>query len=99
VYVTGWIKRGPSGVIGTNKPCAAETVEAMVEDLGRGAVPSPEQPDSAAWEAFVRQRRPQVITFEQWRQLDVQELKRGKEQGRPRVKLTRVDEMLAAVGK
>jgi hypothetical protein len=40
-----------------------------------------------------------VITFEQWRQLDVQELKRGKEQGRPRVKLTRVDEMLAAVGK
>jgi ferredoxin--NADP+ reductase len=96
VYVTGWIKRGPSGVIGTNKPCAAETVEAMVEDLRRGAVPSPEQPDPAASEALVLERQPQAITFEEWCRLDARELERGKDQGRPRVKLTRVDEMLAA---
>jgi ferredoxin--NADP+ reductase len=96
VYVTGWIKRGPSGVIGTNKPCAAETVQAMVEDVGRGAVPSPEQPDPAACEALVRERQPQAITFDEWCQLDARELERGKVQGRPRVKLTRVDEMLAA---
>jgi ferredoxin--NADP+ reductase len=96
VYVTGWIKRGPSGVIGTNKPCAAETVQAMVDDVGRGVVPSLEQPDPAACEALVRERQPQAITFEEWCRLDARELERGKVQGRPRVKLTRVDEMLAA---
>jgi ferredoxin--NADP+ reductase len=83
-------------VIGTNKPCAAETVEAMVADVARGAVPLPEQPDPAACEALVRQRQPHAITFEEWCRLDARELERGKDQGRPRVKLTRVDEMLAA---
>ncbi len=96
VYVSGWIKRGPSGVIGTNKPDAAETVEAMVEDLGDGAILSPGRPDPAAAEAMVRQRQPLAVTYEQWRRLDSQEVERGKGVGRPRVKFTTVEEMLEA---
>ncbi|UCF39528.1 MAG: FAD-dependent oxidoreductase [Gemmatimonadota bacterium] len=99
LYASGWIKRGPSGVIGTNKPCAAETVEAMVRDVAGGAVPLPAQPDPAAAEALLRERQPRTVSFEEWRLLDAVELERGKAQGRPRVKLTSVDEMLAALGK
>jgi len=98
VYVSGWIKRGPSGVIGTNKPCAAETVETMVADVAKAAVLSPGQPDPAAAEALVRDRQPRPVTFVDWCRIDALELERGKAAGRPRVKLTSVDEMLAAVG-
>jgi ferredoxin--NADP+ reductase len=62
IYVTGWIKRGPSGVIGTNKPCAAETVELLLEDVARGAVLHPEAPAAAAAEALIRARQPAVVT-------------------------------------
>lgn len=99
LYVAGWIKRGPSGVIGTNKPCAAETVAAMVADVGNGVVLAPGQPAPAAADALVRERQPQPVTFEDWCRLDAREVERGKAQGRPRVKFTSVEEMLAAVGR
>ncbi len=98
-YTTGWIKRGPTGVIGTNKPDAAETVDNMIADARAGRVLSPTQPAAAAVEALVRDRQPEVVTFADWQRLNALELSRGKEQGRPRVKFTSVADMLAALGK
>ena len=98
-YAAGWIKRGPSGVIGTNKPDAAETVACMAEDAGRGRLLAPAEPDAAAVLALVRQRQPQWISWADWQRIDALEVERGRASGRPRVKFTRVEEMLAALGR
>jgi len=98
-YTAGWIKRGPTGVIGTNKPDAAETVECMFEDLARGAVLEPVRPEAAAAEALVRQRQPNFVSYADWLKLDAIEVSRGRAQGRPRVKFTRIEDMLAALGR
>jgi ferredoxin--NADP+ reductase len=98
-YVAGWIKRGPTGVIGTNKPDAAETVACMVEDLTRGRVLAPSEPDAGAAEALVRQRQPHYIAWSDWQRLDALEVARGRTSGRPRVKFVRVEDMLAALGR
>jgi len=96
-YTAGWIKRGPSGVIGTNKPDAAETVACMLEDLARGAILQPAAPDAAAADAFVRSRQPQCLSYDDWRYLDRLEVERGRALGRPRVKFTRLDEILTTL--
>jgi ferredoxin--NADP+ reductase len=96
-YVVGWIKRGPSGVIGTNKKDAQETVDAMLADLlPDGAVPAhePAEPDAAAVESLLRERRPELVTYEGWSEIDRHERALGEPAGRPRVKLTRIEEML-----
>ena len=98
-YTAGWIKRGPTGVIGTNKPDAAETVECMFEDLAGGAVLEPAHPEAAAADALVRQRQPSFVSYADWLKLDAIEVAQGRAQGRPRVKLTSVEEMLAALGR
>src|SRR5581483_92098 len=98
-YTAGWIKRGPTGVIGTNKPDAVETVAGMLEDAAEGRRLRPARPDAAAAEAFLRGRQPRLVTYADWKRLDAIETARGREQGRRRVKLTRVDEMLAALGR
>ena len=96
-YVTGWIKRGPSGVIGNNKADSVETVKELLDDAARGALLAPGEPDPAAFESLARARQPQVVTFLDWRELDRLEVERGAPQGRPRVKFTSVDEMLEAL--
>jgi len=98
-YVTGWIKRGPSGVIGTNKPDSVETVTAMLEDAAAGRTFAPSAPGVGAAEALVRAHQPRYVTFGDWRTLDALELSAGERCGRPRVKFTSVDEMLAALGR
>jgi ferredoxin--NADP+ reductase len=98
-YTAGWIKRGPTGVIGTNKPDAAETVACMFEDLARRAVLEPAHPEAAAADAFVRQRQPSFVSYADWLKLDAIEVAQGRAQGRPRVKLTSVEEMFAALGR
>ncbi len=98
-YAAGWIKRGPSGVIGTNKPDAAETVACMVEDAERGRLLAPTEPAAAAVLALVRQRQPQWISWADWQRLDALEVERGRATGRPRVKFTRVEDMLVALGR
>ncbi|MBI2073514.1 MAG: FAD-dependent oxidoreductase [Gemmatimonadetes bacterium] len=97
LYVAGWIKRGPTGVIGTNKPDALETVEAMLEDVPAGRVHQPAEPDAASCEADVRRGQPAVVSYADWVKLDRLERERGKPAGRPRVKYTTVDEALAAI--
>jgi ferredoxin--NADP+ reductase len=99
LYTAGWIKRGATGVIGTNKPDAVETVEAMVEDVAAGRILEPEAPDPAAVEAMVEQKQPHYFSFQDWQQLDEMEVEKGERQGRPRVKFTSVEEMLQALGK
>lgn len=98
-YTAGWIKRGPTGVIGTNKPDAAETVENMLDDFRQGRVLPATETSVAASEALVRSRQPQVVSYGDWLKLDAIELERGRAVGRPRVKFTRVEDMLAALGR
>lgn len=96
-YTGGWIKRGPTGVIGTNKPDAAETVVCMMEDLERGVVLDPAEPGAAAAERLVRERQPAYVSYADWLKLNAIEVQRGRAAGRPRVKFTRIAEMLAAL--
>ncbi len=97
LYVSGWIKRGPTGVIGTNKPDAVDTVERMLEDLAEGRHLHPEAPEAAAAEATIRACQPLYFSYADWQRLDALETQRGQAQGRPRVKYTCVEDMLAAL--
>jgi ferredoxin/flavodoxin---NADP+ reductase len=93
-YVVGWIKRGPSGVIGTNKKDAQETVDALLADLATGTHLQPSNPDPQAIEDLLRERVPALVTYEGWSEIDRHEQALGEPHGRPRVKLTRIDELL-----
>lgn len=94
LYVTGWIKRGPTGVIGTNKPDAQETVARMLEDAAAGATFAPADPSPEGAEALITARQPCVFTYDDWRRLDAHEVALGTPLGRPRVKLTCIEDML-----
>jgi ferredoxin/flavodoxin---NADP+ reductase len=95
-YAVGWIKRGPSGVIGTNKKDAQETVDAIFADAAaEGAgLHTPQSPDGAAIERLLRARQPELVTYDGWASIDRHERSLGEAAGRPRVKLTRIEEML-----
>lgn len=92
LYVTGWIKRGPSGVIGTNKPDSYETAAALVED--RAVLPACPESAPDAVTALLASRGVRVVGWEQWRRIDAAEVARGAEAGKPREKFTRIAEML-----
>jgi ferredoxin--NADP+ reductase len=99
LYTAGWIKRGPSGVIGTNKADAAQTVDCMLADLQNGTIGKPTQPEVTAMTTLIQQRQPNFISFADWHRLDELETSAGQAQGRPRIKMTRIDEMLTALGR
>ncbi len=96
-YTAGWIKRGPTGVIGTNKPDAAETVENMLADAREGRTLAPSHTGSEAILNLLTERQSCIVSFADWKRLDEMELNRGKEQGRPRIKFTRIEDMLDAL--
>jgi ferredoxin--NADP+ reductase len=96
LYVTGWIKRGPSGVIGTNKSDASATVASLLADLRQGIVVSDVNADAEATPTLLTQKRVQYVTFAGWQRIDQLELTRGKKQGKVREKLVTVSEMLDA---
>jgi ferredoxin--NADP+ reductase len=91
LYVTGWIKRGPTGVIGTNKKDATETVERLLEDARAGRLPSRGE---GSIDALLASRGVDVVTYAGWEAIDRVERERGEAQGRPRVKLCRWEELL-----
>jgi ferredoxin/flavodoxin---NADP+ reductase len=95
VYCAGWIKRGPTGVIGTNKKDATETVELLLEDARNGGLP---RRDSVApgLEDLLAGRGVEAVMYPGWEAIDSAERTRGAELGRPRVKLCSWDELLAA---
>jgi ferredoxin--NADP+ reductase len=92
-YVTGWIKRGPRGFIGTNKSCAEETVQSLLADLDAGALSSPAG-SRADFERLARSRQPQLIDSRGWAAIDAHERAAGGD-SRPRRKFTSTDEMVA----
>ncbi len=97
-YAAGWIKRGPSGVIGTNKKDALETVQHLLADVESETLLAPADPDPGAIEALLAERGVRYVSFEDWQAIDEAEVGRGEPHGRPRVKFVRVGEMLDALG-
>ena len=96
VYCAGWIKRGPSGVIGTNKKDATETVELLLEDAAAGLVTPREGATADAVDALLAERSVAHVLYAGWTAIDELERSRGEEHGRPRVKLCTWDELLEA---
>jgi ferredoxin--NADP+ reductase len=97
LYTSGWIKRGPTGVIGTNKPDALETVNGMLEDVAKGHYLNPVKLGVVDALEYIKQQQPDVVSYENWMRLNQIEVRKGKSLGRPRVKFTRVTDMLAAL--
>jgi ferredoxin/flavodoxin---NADP+ reductase len=97
-YVVGWIKRGPSGVIGTNKKDAADTVARIVEDAetGRLGRPASEHCSAEAVAAWLQERMPDHVSWEGWEMIDAHESRLGEPLGRPRVKLVALEELIRA---
>jgi ferredoxin--NADP+ reductase len=93
-YVAGWIKRGPTGVIGTNKACAVETVATLLGDELPEIAPADAEP--AAVDALLAQRGVQVVDADGWRRIDAAETAAGAAVGRPRVKFCTREALLAA---
>lgn len=98
-YTAGWIKRGANGVIGTNKPDAVETVECMLEDVAAGKHLNPANPSAEAIETLLKSRQPNLVSYDDWQKINEAEMSNGEEQGRPRVKFTAYQDLLAAAGK
>ena len=93
VYTAGWVKRGPSGVIGTNKKCAQETVDLLWEDLQAGSLPEPTTTPNELI-AALEERGVEVVDYAGWELIDAHEKSLGEPHGRPRVKLVRRAEHL-----
>jgi ferredoxin/flavodoxin---NADP+ reductase len=95
VYTAGWIKRGPSGVIGTNKKCAQETVETLLDDYSAGRLAAPAQ-SVGDLRTLIATRQAQTLDYQGWQAIDRQERRAAQGQLRPRVKFTSVADMFAA---
>ncbi|MGO9508283.1 MAG: FAD-dependent oxidoreductase [Mycobacterium sp.] len=93
-YVAGWIKRGPTGFIGTNKSCSFQTVQALVADFNAGKLTDPPAAPTALAN-LVHERQPEAVDYAGWRAIDAAEVARGGHDGRPRNKFTGIAEMLA----
>lgn len=95
VYACGWIKRGPTGIIGTNKPCSVATVASLLADLAGIDGPRPGADGLPALGGADGRR---VVSYEDWLAIDQAEMDRGAPKGKPREKFTRVAEMLEVLG-
>jgi ferredoxin--NADP+ reductase len=97
VYVSGWIKRGARGVIGTNKGDAKETVANLLVDLRRGAVLSPQNLGSENIENLLSDRKIRYVSYKEWQDIDRLETEMGVSNHRPRVKFTSREEIFKAL--
>ncbi len=96
VYCAGWIKRGPTGIIGTNKKDATETVALLLEDVEQGRVAHGDEVSAEAVEALLAERGVRAVLYPGWTSIDELERAAGEKLGRPRVKLLTWDELLEA---
>ena len=96
VYCAGWIKRGPTGIIGTNKKDATETVQLLLEDVRAGRLEHAAGKTAEAVDALLDERGARRIVYTGWQAIDSLERSRGEPLGRPRVKLVTWDELLDA---
>lgn len=92
-YAVGWIKRGPSGLIGTNKPDSADTAARLIADVPQLA-PCP-QASTEAMKEYLKKRNIRTVSFEEWQRIDAAEIERGQRVGKPRERFTRISHMLA----
>ncbi len=95
-YAVGWIKRGPSGVIGTNKKDAQDTVDSILQDLSAGRVPGREAEDATGILSLLNERAGDHVTYLGWQAIDRAETAAGEPHGRPRIKFCRVQELVEA---
>lgn len=95
LYAAGWVKRGPRGVVGTNKECAQDTVNQMMADIE--SISKRKKPGYPALAHLLFERYVQYVTFKDWKIIDAQEIERGKALGKPREKFTSISEMLACI--
>jgi len=95
LYAAGWIKRGPSGIIGTNKPDSFETAKALIADLP--SLPRCAEPSRDALMELLKSRNVRVVGYDDWRRIDAAEVERGAPAGKPREKFLSIDEMLGVV--
>jgi ferredoxin--NADP+ reductase len=93
LYVTGWLKRGPTGIIGTNRADSVETVESLLADFSKDC--NGEKRGAEALGELLERRGARVFNYRNWSMLDTAEISRGKSKGKPREKFTRIDEMLS----
>ncbi|MDN5938550.1 MAG: hypothetical protein L0H83_07780 [Salinisphaera sp.] len=93
-YVTGWIRRGPRGIIGSNKKCARDCVRSLLADACAGKLPLDGTLESSAAAAELLACSPELNNYDGWWAIDRHERARGAAGGRPRVKLTRWDDLL-----
>ena len=93
MYTAGWIKRGPSGIIGTNRACAVETVQTLIKDLPRLGT---ERKGTSALYKTLDARGVKYINYSHWEKIDIAEIARGKPKGKPREKFALVEEMFDA---
>ncbi|MXW22128.1 MAG: NADP oxidoreductase [Candidatus Dadabacteria bacterium] len=96
LYTTGWIKRGPTGVIGTNKTDSGETVSCMVEDIEEKNTLRPELISAESIKELLDEKH---ISYNEWLRVDSFEKKEGEKRGRPRVKVSRLEEILEILEK
>ena len=94
LYVSGWLKRGPSGIIGTNKWCAEETADSILEDIKNGIITSPKVTRQGGVVDLLRSRGIHLVTFDDWKHIEQEEHLRGHSLGKAREKITSVKEML-----
>lgn len=96
-YVAGWVKRGPSGVIGTNKPDAVESVRTMLQTFLDEKWQPKEATGVAEIEALLESRQVDTVSFSDWKRLDEHEVRAGQESGKPRRKVSDPEEMLRII--
>jgi ferredoxin--NADP+ reductase len=96
VYCAGWIKRGPTGVIGTNKKDATETVERLLEDAREGRLAPRDGAGDKDLLALLEGRGVEAVAYAGWEAIDALERERGEPHGRPRLKLCSWEELLTA---
>jgi len=96
-YAVGWIKRGPSGIIGTNKPDAYETVQKIFDDLATLPELDPDAASRDSVEKLLSDRKPNYVSYEDWLLIDQLEAEMGQAAGRPRIKYSRIEDMLDAL--
>jgi len=93
--VTGWIKRGPTGVIGTNRADSVDTVQSIIEDLAM--LKAATKPGMVGLRHVLVERGASAVSYPEWQKIDAAERARGRDRGKPREKFTRIADMLAAI--
>jgi ferredoxin--NADP+ reductase len=93
LYTAGWIKRGPTGIIGTNRADSVATVNALLEDLP--SLGTAVKPGADGLDDHFKKRGVRVVSYADWQKIDAAEIQRGEPVGKPREKFTRVEESLS----